>query len=165
MLRLLNETEKQFQDPGHARQQQDISQLRAAASSRRSPPPSGAEAPFKDDLAKASKAAPLLLGQHTLPEPLKRDQRAALTGFVHATGARSTPDQLLAAATFLVVTAGRGSFARRELISLLREVQGSRFAKEDSLSAFGQLQRAGKIVNAAHAGFTVPQEWQVKTPS
>jgi hypothetical protein len=163
--RLLRETERHLSEPGGAERRKDFSHLRQAAETPPGAPPRPRDTPFRQDLAQSRKDAPLRLVPQQRVDPLDDVQRAEMAQFVAQLGVKSLPDLLHAAATFLTRNAARPAFSQRELIDHLRDLKSGHFHRDDSLRAFGQLLRAGKIVEAPHGGFTVPQDQQLTTRS
>ncbi|MEY8831474.1 hypothetical protein AB9K34_24180 [Sedimentitalea sp. XS_ASV28] len=78
--------------------------------------------------------------------------------YVGEQGATDISDLLEAAAAYLVFVEGRKQFSRPQLMSKLRQIDDAGYDREESLRAFGNLLRDGKIEEAGAGRFTASQE-------
>jgi len=70
-------------------------------------------------------------------------------------GVEKLPELLEAAASFMTFVEDYEKFSRPQIMTLVREVMGDDYTREDGLRAFGQLLREGKLIRLEGGRFTV----------
>ncbi|MDG1431489.1 MAG: hypothetical protein P8Q23_07965, partial [Paracoccaceae bacterium] len=75
--------------------------------------------------------------------------------FAQQMGVDKLPELLEAAASFMTFVEEYEKFSRPQVMTLVREVMGEDYTREDGLRAFGQLLRKGKIIRLSGGRFTV----------
>lgn len=70
-------------------------------------------------------------------------------------GVSKLPELLEAAAAFMTHVEGYEKFSRPQIMTIVREVMGDDYTREDGLRAFGQLLREGKLIRLSGGRFTV----------
>ncbi|MCJ7872208.1 hypothetical protein [Phaeobacter sp. J2-8] len=85
------------------------------------------------------------------------DATDGFAAFAEAAGATGLPDLLEAAAAYMSFVEGRDEFSRPQLMTKVRQVEGSDSSREDRLRGFGQLLREGKIEKVQGGRFTASE--------
>ena len=75
--------------------------------------------------------------------------------FAQQMGVDKLPELLEAAASFMTFVEEYEKFSRPQVMTLVREVMGDNYTREDGLRAFGQLLREGKLIRLSGGRFTV----------
>lgn len=75
--------------------------------------------------------------------------------FASHMGVEKLPELLEAAASYMTFVEEYEKFSRPQVMTMVREVLGEDYTREDGLRAFGQLLREGKLVRLSGGRFTV----------
>ncbi len=75
--------------------------------------------------------------------------------FAAQMGVEKLPELLEAAASYMTFVEDYEKFSRPQVMTMVREVLGEDYTREDGLRAFGQLLREGKLIRLAGGRFTV----------
>ena len=173
--RLLDEANKELNEPEGSRRRTAIAHLRAAVAATRADKALGQQdsegdpRPYKEDLAavvmplKPIRQAPLqLIAEQRVSEPAPKARTEApnagnFAEYAAKLGSLDLPELLEAAASYISFVEGRAQFSRPQLMTTLLQAEKEASSREDRLRSFGLLLREGKIEKAGSGRFTASE--------
>ncbi len=90
-----------------------------------------------------------------IAEPQAAQPSVSFGSFAEHMGVEKLPELLEAAASYMAFVEHYEKFSRPQVMTLVREVMGEAYTREDGLRAFGQLLREGKLIRLEGGRFTV----------